>query len=44
MVSKSLIVAGATGYAVWPANTLAGALHCLRELTSGEPGSSDSKS
>jgi glycerophosphoryl diester phosphodiesterase len=31
MGSKTLIIAGATGYGVWPANTLVGARRCLDE-------------
>ena len=35
MGSRTLIVAGATGYGVWPANTLEGAKRCLGEPTDG---------
>ena len=33
--TKTLIVAGATGYGVWPANTLEGARACLAEPIDG---------
>lgn len=35
MIGKTLIVAGATGYGAWPANTLEGARRCLAEPIDG---------
>ena len=34
-MTRTLIVAGATGYGVWPDNTLGGARHCLEAPVDG---------
>jgi glycerophosphoryl diester phosphodiesterase len=35
MTAKPLLIAGATGYGAWPANSLEGALECLKEPIDG---------